>query len=119
MRALSRLTLVSVLATAPALGLVEAQTPARSQSPAGDGQRFQQALTLMETARDYRAAARLFEQVAAGPDRALASRALVYAGVCYERLGRSEAQRLYRRVLSDFSDQPTAVREARARLRAL
>ncbi|MEO8094208.1 MAG: hypothetical protein ABI632_04650 [Pseudolysinimonas sp.] len=96
-----------------------AQAPLRPAPLASDGQRFQQALTLMDARRDYLAAARLFEQVAAGPDRSLASRALVYAGACYERLGRAEATRVYQRVLTDYADQRSAVREARARLRGL
>src|SRR5687767_7704089 len=81
-------TLVALVALA--MVRAGAQAPAGPSPAVDNGQRFQQALTLMEAQRDYLSAAKLFEQVAAGADRSLASRALVYAGVCYERLGRAE-----------------------------
>jgi Tol biopolymer transport system component len=92
-----------------------AQAPATRTAP----QQFQEAVTLMESRGDYRRAIPLLEAVAAGSDRALAARALVYIGACYERLGRGEAERAYRRVIEAFPEQRAAVGEARARLAAL
>jgi Tol biopolymer transport system component len=110
------LVLAVLLAGGVASLVVRAQsTPAGT----GAGQRFQEAVTLMDVRRDYAAAVRLFEEVASGPDRRLAARALVYLGICYERLGRDEAARAYQRVISDFADQPAAVRDARVRLGAI
>jgi tetratricopeptide (TPR) repeat protein len=96
------------LLAAPSLGLGSSQS-----------QRFQQAVDLMETKGDYPAAIRLFEEVAAGDDRRLAARALLYLGLCQEKLNPSRAENLYRQVLQRFSDQSEVAREARSRLAAL
>ena len=73
----------------------------------------------METRGDYPAALRLFEQIAKGSDRNLAARSLLYAGLCYEKLGKREAQNAYERLIRDFADQSGLVTAARARLAAL
>lgn len=73
----------------------------------------------METKGDYPAALRLFEQIAKGSDRNLAARSLLYAGLCYEKLGKREAQNTYLRLIRDFADQTGLVTAARARLAAL
>lgn len=89
---------------------------AQSPSPA---RIFQEAIHLMETRGDYPAALRLFEQVAKGSDRNLAARSLLYAGSCYEKLGKKEARNAYERLIRNFADQPSLVTAARARLTAL
>jgi Tol biopolymer transport system component len=99
-----------------ALVLCAAFSVAQSLSPA---RLFQEAIHLMETKGDYPAALRLFDQVAKGSDRNLAARSLLYAGVCYEKLGKREAQNVYHRLIRDFSDQTGLVAAARARLAAL
>ena len=80
---------------------------------------FQDAIHLMETRGDYPAALRLFEQIVKGNDRNLAARSLLYAGLCYEKLGRRGAQNAYERLIRDFADQSGVVTAARARLAAL
>ena len=55
----------------------------------------------------------------AGTNRAIAARALVQMGKCYERLGNAEAQKAYQQVLRDYADQAEQVEQARARLVAL
>lgn len=113
MRALKSLTVMLALA------LWAAVVPAQQRRPA---HQFQQAIDLMETKGDLPAAIRLFEQVAKGPDRALAARSLLYAGQCYEKLGNAqvrEARKAYERVVREFADQPEQVRLARARIAAL
>jgi Tol biopolymer transport system component len=80
---------------------------------------FQDAIHLMETKGDYPAALRLFEQIAKGSDRNLAARSLLYAGLCYEKLGKQEARSAYERLIRDFADQTSLVTAARARLAAL
>lgn len=82
-------------------------------------QQFEEAVTLIETRRDYAAAARIFERVAEAGDRSLAARALLYLGACYERIAQERAKEAYARVLNKYADQPAAVAQARARLAAL
>jgi Tol biopolymer transport system component len=82
-------------------------------------QKFQQAIHLMETKGDYPAAIRLFEEVAKGPDRTLAARSLLYVGLCYEKLGNTEAKKAYERVIKEFADQREVALEARKRLAVL
>ncbi len=99
-----------------ALALCAALATAQSPPPA---RLFQDAIHLMETKGDYPAALRLFEQIAKGSDRNLAARSLLYAGLCYEKLGKREAQNSYERLIRDFADQTGLVTAARARLAAL
>jgi Tol biopolymer transport system component len=89
---------------------------AQSPSPA---RLLQEAIHLMETKGDYPAALRVFEQIAKGSDRNLAARSLLYAGSCYEKLGKSEAKNAYERLIRDFADQTDLVAVARTRLTAL
>jgi Tol biopolymer transport system component len=99
-----------------AMALCAAVATAQSPPPA---RLFQEAIHLMETKGDYPAALRLFEQIAKGSDRNLAARSLLYAGLCYEKLGKREAQNAYERLIRDFADQTGLVTAARARLAAL
>jgi Tol biopolymer transport system component len=55
----------------------------------------------------------------AGTDRAIASKALLQIGKCYERLGDEEAKKAYEQLLQDYSDQKEVAAEARSRLTAL
>ena len=52
-------------------------------------------------------------------NRALAAKALLEMGQCYEKLGNAEARKAYERVLRDYADQNEAAAKARARLAAL
>jgi Tol biopolymer transport system component len=51
--------------------------------------------------------------------RALAARAQLHIGICYEKLGREEAQKAYQAVVDQYPSQQEAVRLARERLAAL
>jgi dipeptidyl aminopeptidase/acylaminoacyl peptidase len=97
-----------------ALGFCVAQGQAQDQE-----WQFQEAIHLMETKGDYPAAIRLFEEVVKGSGRTLAARSLLYRGICYEKLGREEAQKAYQRLIREFPDQATEVAQARAQLAAL
>jgi Tol biopolymer transport system component len=55
----------------------------------------------------------------AGANRALAARALVQIGQCYEKLGSAEARKAYERVVREYADQPESSKVARERLSAL
>lgn len=96
--------------------------PLHAQSPDPQGaaaRSYQEAVTLAESRGDCRAASVILARVSEGPDRSLAARALVYLGVCHERLGREDAASVYRRVIERFPDQRAAASEARRRLAAL
>src|SRR5207253_8389596 len=49
-------------------------------------------------------------------DRAVTATALVHMAECYEKLGDTQAQKIYERLLSEFGDQKEAAAEARTRL---
>ena len=69
---------------------------------------------------DLAAAIKLYRQVADGKSTppALAARALVRLGQCYERLGSTEAGKAYERVVTQFGKEEAAA-EARQRLASL
>ena len=82
-------------------------------------QLYERARLLQERNRNLDEAIRIYSRVVerAKDDRALAARAQLEQGILYRRLGRDEqARRAFRKVITDFSDQPSLVREARARL---
>lgn len=82
---------------------------------------YQQALYEMEALGNYNKAIELFNQVLtkSPKEKALGAKALLHVGMCYEKLGRSEAQKAYERIVKEFADQSSVVKEARARLIAL
>ena len=80
---------------------------------------YQQALRKERTDGDLRAAIQLYEQVVRNSDRTLAARALLRIGEAYEKLGMTEAQRAYQRLVRDFAEQTEPVAQARRRLTAL
>lgn len=70
---------------------------------------------------DLEAAIRDYKNILAdyATNRPIAAKALVEMGKCYEKLGQSEAQKAYERVLRDYADQQEQAAEARTRLAAL
>ena len=68
---------------------------------------FEQALAKERVEGNLPEAIRLYERVVAefAADRALAAKALVQVGLCYEKLGREESVRAYERLVRDFADQ--------------
>lgn len=103
---------------AAAVAIVLTVVAAAQQAPS-PAQQFEEAITLIETRRDYAAAAQILESVAAAGDRPLAARALLYLGTCYERIAPEKARATYERVVKEYADQPAAVAQARKRLAAL
>jgi len=82
---------------------------------------FQQALVKERADGDLRGAIGLYERIVGefSEDRALSAKALVQMGQCYEKLGSTEAEQAYQRVVREFGDQEDPVAEARTRLAAL
>ena len=70
---------------------------------------------------DLETAIQLYKNIVAnyGGNRALAAKALLEMGQCYEKLGNTEATKAYERVLRDYGEQSEAAAQARARLAAL
>jgi len=60
---------------------------------------------------EYRRAA-----ASAGPNRALGAQALIQMAECYQRLGDTEARKVFERVVREYADQKEAVAVARAHL---
>ena len=89
-----------------------------SQTPS---QLFQQGLLKENGEGDLKAAVSIYEKIVgdANSDRPLQAKALLHIGLCYEKLGKDEAQKAYQRVIEEFADQYEAVAEARTRLSAL
>lgn len=65
---------------------------------------------------DLKGAIEQYKKLAQGSNRAVAAKALIQMGECYEKLGSSEADKQYALVISKFSDQKEAVAQARAHL---
>ena len=70
---------------------------------------------------DLTAAIGMYEEIVSryAAERAVVAQALLRLGDSYEKLGDAQALVAYGRVLSDYSDQPDAVAEARSRLASL
>jgi Tol biopolymer transport system component len=68
---------------------------------------------------DLKAAIEMYRTLSQGANRAVAAKALMRMGQCYERLGDTESRKAYESVVRDFADQKEAAAEARARLASL
>ena len=79
---------------------------------------FQKGLVQERTEGNLKEAIRLYKQVIAEhkDDRALVAKALVQMGGCYEKLGQTEAQNAYQRVIQEFAEQQEQVAIANERL---
>jgi dipeptidyl aminopeptidase/acylaminoacyl peptidase len=82
---------------------------------------FQQALSKERAEGKLQDAIALYQRVidVAGADHALAARALLQLGRCYETLGNVEARSAYERLIARYPDQADLVAQAKARLTAL
>jgi Tol biopolymer transport system component len=83
--------------------------------------RLERAVQLETVDGDLETAIAEYEQIIEnnGNSRALAARALLRLGGCYEKLGRREARKVYQRLVDDYADQSEQVSVARSRLAAL
>jgi tetratricopeptide (TPR) repeat protein len=82
---------------------------------------YERALVQEKSAGDLHQAIGLYERVArnAGPDRALAAKALVRAAECYEKLGLPKAAELYAEVARSYPEQRESVRSAQIAMTAV
>ncbi|MFC1765092.1 hypothetical protein ACFL6U_23850 [Planctomycetota bacterium] len=70
---------------------------------------------------DLERAIKLCQQIIAehNSNRAVAAKALLQMGGCYEKLGNTEAQKAYGRIVEEYADQSATMAQARTRLAAL
>jgi Tol biopolymer transport system component len=103
-------------ATALALAATAFGTPVQSGHDL-----YQQALVKERAEGDLQEAIDLYDRIVSDfpDDHALAAKALVQMGQCYEKLGKAEAKKAYQRVVRDYADQAEPLQVARARLAAL
>ncbi|MBI4909429.1 MAG: hypothetical protein HY820_37770 [Acidobacteria bacterium] len=94
--------------------LSAAMVSAQSGSPADVALRA--AIELETVKGDLRGAIKRYASLAEGKDRAVAARALLRMAQCHEKLGNSEARKIYQRIVKDFGDQAELVAQARAKL---
>ena len=82
---------------------------------------YQEGLMQMEGRGNYKKALEIFAQILKDfpGNRRASAKAQFQTGVCYEKLGRAEAQKAYEQTISKYPDQTDLVAQARARLLAL
>ena len=99
-----------------ALGLMIQSAGFARQQPADAQVLFQAAMNVEVVEGNLERAIALYQQIIdqAGVNRALAARALVRLGDCYQKLRRQEAQSVYQRVIREYADQTEAVQTAQA-----
>jgi Tol biopolymer transport system component len=70
---------------------------------------------------DLKGAIERYKKIAAAnpQNRSVAARALFHIGSCYEKLGQSEAQKAYERLVREYPDQKDIAAEAQSHLAAL
>jgi Tol biopolymer transport system component len=82
---------------------------------------FQQALSKERAEGNLPEAIKLYQRVVdtASIDHALAAKALLQLGRCYEQLGNTEARTAYERLIARYPDQTELVAQAKSRLASL
>jgi len=86
-------------------------------SPQNAQDLFQKALAKERAEGNLEEAIMLYQKVVEeSEDEVLAAKAQLRIGICYEKLGKSEAQKAYQAVIEKFPKQTEQVTEARARL---
>jgi Tol biopolymer transport system component len=110
--------LQSICSVVFAMVLIVASSAYAQQSA---GVLLQSGLYKEEVQGDLEAAIKVYERVLKEfpKDRPVAAKALLHIGLCYEKLGKQEAQKTYQRLIKEYTDQPAPVSQARARLAVL
>ena len=90
----------------------------KAQSPRSVEVQMKAAQQKAEVEGDLKGAIEEYKKIVAGAgsNRALAAEALVRMAQCHQKLGDTEAQKIYERVVRDYAEQVDAVASARARL---
>jgi Tol biopolymer transport system component len=111
---LATITLAAILGVSVSLSGIARQ----AEDP---GVLLRAAMEKEEVEGDLQGAIALYKQIVAkhSAQSAVAAKAQLHIGMCYEKLGNAEAVKAYEAVLSRFPKEAEAVAEARARLTAL
>jgi len=82
---------------------------------------LQEGLYAEEIEGNLDAAIKVYERIVKEfpKNRPVAAKALLHIGLCYEKLGKQEAQKAYQRLIKEFADQKALIAKARSRLSAL
>jgi tetratricopeptide (TPR) repeat protein len=102
--------IILIVAAALTIPLGAAQRDNRAEA------QLQAAITKETVEGDLKGAIEQYKKLASGSNRAVAARALVRMGECYEKLGDAEARKVYERVVREFPDQKEALAEAQQHL---
>lgn len=110
MRTMLTLTLTACLAAGA--------TMAQGQSAAD---LYHSAVQLEEVKGDLNGAIAVYKSIVerVPGDRAIAAKAQLHLGLCYQRLGKPEARAAYEAAVRNYADQPEIVAQAKARLSSL
>jgi Tol biopolymer transport system component len=116
---MNKMKSMSVIVFLGVLVLVVLASSLRSQQSAAE--MFEKALYTEEAQGDLQKAIGLYKQILDRfPDsREVAAKSLLHIGMCYEKLGKEEAQGAYQKILQDYADQVAIAKDARARLVSL
>ncbi|MEE8325432.1 MAG: tetratricopeptide repeat protein [candidate division NC10 bacterium] len=79
---------------------------------------FQKGLIQERVKGDLDEAIKVYERIIVKfpRNRPIVAKALLHIGLCYEKMGKQEAQKAYQRLIKEYTDQPETVAQARARL---
>src|SRR5262245_26214424 len=120
-RRLERVMRTAVVAKRSAVIIATALALSSSMGAQSGYELFQQALSKERAEGKLQEAIALYLRVVdvASADHALAAKALLQLGRCYEQLGNTEARSAYERLIARYPDQIDLVAQAKARLTAL
>jgi Tol biopolymer transport system component len=110
---------ILILALVASLVILAPGKATTSQQTAGES--FEKALYAEEGQGDLQKAIALYQDIVKRfpGEREIAAKALLHIGMCYEKLGKTEARNAYSRLLKDYGDQLQLAKEARSRLAKL
>jgi Tol biopolymer transport system component len=116
-------TLKAAILALAALSVILAAAAGSAARQAGEQPEvlLERAIQLETVDGDLEAAIGLYKKIvgATASSRAVAAKALLRLGGCYEKLGLEEARKAYERLVREFADQPEQALAARGRLEAL
>jgi tetratricopeptide (TPR) repeat protein len=111
-----------LLASAMGLAVILSFRIGAQPAPSRNGYHlFQQGLVKERAEGKLEQAIQLYQRVIRefGGDRALAARAWLQTGRCYEKLGKPEARQAYERIVREYPEQREVAKQARRRLGSL